>query len=368
MGDFLTQEQIDALLNAQTGDSSGDDSAVFGSGDDIFGSGSSGMALPGSSAPDYSALTSAFMFWGDSAGTVLTTLLNKQVSISMQHVSGAEASALHGASGDESLALAVPLSGGINGMMHVVMNRKVAATLSDLMMMGDGSAEFSEDHRDAISELLSQINGSFATALGDKMGGSVSSGSVLVSDMDFSSPPCAWHDSDLVLMSAKIEGLGDSAISFLVPIDLSKQLMDVFAGSGGLSSSAMSGLSNAELDDLSSVSGGFGGGEGSFGGFGGGSFASNRPSINAPRENVEMLLDVELDVAIELGRTDLSIKRVLELAPGSIVELDRMAGEPVDLMVNGKVVAKGEVVVVDESFGIRIVSLVSPEERIKSLR
>jgi flagellar motor switch protein FliN/FliY len=59
---------------------------------------------------------------------------------------------------------------------------------------------------------------------------------------------------------------------------------------------------------------------------------------------------------------------VLELAPGSIVELDRMAGEPVDLLVNNKVVAKGEVVVIDESFGIRIVSLVSAEERIRSLR
>ncbi len=90
--------------------------------------------------------------------------------------------------------------------------------------------------------------------------------------------------------------------------------------------------------------------------------------LNAPRENIEMLLDVDLDVTIELGRSLLSIKRILELAPGSIVELDRMAGEPVDLMVNNKVVARGEVVVIDESFGIRIVSLVSPEERIKSLR
>jgi flagellar motor switch protein FliN len=81
-----------------------------------------------------------------------------------------------------------------------------------------------------------------------------------------------------------------------------------------------------------------------------------------------MLLDIELDVSIELGRTDLSIKRILEMGPGSIVELDRMAGEPVDLLVNNKVVAKGEVVVVDENFGIRIVSLVSPEDRIKSLR
>ena len=91
-------------------------------------------------------------------------------------------------------------------------------------------------------------------------------------------------------------------------------------------------------------------------------------SIKDSTTNIDMLLDVELDVSIELGKSLLSIKRVLELAPGSIVELDRMAGEPVDLLVNNKVVAKGEVVVIDESFGIRIVSLVSAEERIRSLR
>ena len=122
------------------------------------------------------------------------------------------------------------------------------------------------------------------------------------------------------------------------------------------------GLNRSELEDLSKVTDDLSGDAG--GGFQPTSYA---PS-SAAKENVEMLLDVELDVSIELGKSNLSIKRILELAPGSIVELDRMAGEPVDLLVNNKVVAKGEVVVVDESFGIRILSLVSPEERIKSLR
>ena len=83
---------------------------------------------------------------------------------------------------------------------------------------------------------------------------------------------------------------------------------------------------------------------------------------------VEMLLDVPLNITIELGRTRLSIRKVLELGPGSIIELDRLAGEPVDLLVNDKVVARGEVVVVDEYFGIRILSLISQEERIRQLR
>jgi len=79
-------------------------------------------------------------------------------------------------------------------------------------------------------------------------------------------------------------------------------------------------------------------------------------------------LDVELEVTIELGKTNIAIKKVLDLAPGALVELERFAGEPVDLLVNNKVVAKGEVVVIDENFGVRIISLVSPEERIRSLK
>jgi flagellar motor switch protein FliN/FliY len=96
--------------------------------------------------------------------------------------------------------------------------------------------------------------------------------------------------------------------------------------------------------------------------------ASLTMSSGASSANVDILLDVPLNNTIELGRTRLSIRKILELGPGSIIELDRLAGEPVDLLVNDKVVARGEVVVVDEYFGIRVLSLISPEERIKQLR
>jgi flagellar motor switch protein FliN/FliY len=83
---------------------------------------------------------------------------------------------------------------------------------------------------------------------------------------------------------------------------------------------------------------------------------------------LDLLMDIELPIVIELGRAQMSLKRILELGPGAIVEMDRLAGEPVDILINGKVVARGEVVVVDENFGVRILSLVSPEERLKLLR
>lgn len=83
--------------------------------------------------------------------------------------------------------------------------------------------------------------------------------------------------------------------------------------------------------------------------------------------NINLLMDVKLPVSIELGRTTLPIGEILEWGQGSIIELDRLAGEPVDLMVNNKLVAKGEVVVVDEKFGLRITSLMSPRERLETL-
>ena len=80
-----------------------------------------------------------------------------------------------------------------------------------------------------------------------------------------------------------------------------------------------------------------------------------------------MLLDVMLPVTIELGRTQMYIKKILDLERGSIVELDKMAGEPVDLYINNKKMAEGEVVVVDKHFGVRITNLIDPADRIKNL-
>ena len=85
------------------------------------------------------------------------------------------------------------------------------------------------------------------------------------------------------------------------------------------------------------------------------------------KADLDLILDIEVPISVELGRTEMSIAEVLELGPGSIVELQKMASDPVDLLVNNKLIAHGEVVVVDENFGIRISSVVNPRERVKSL-
>jgi flagellar motor switch protein FliN/FliY len=84
--------------------------------------------------------------------------------------------------------------------------------------------------------------------------------------------------------------------------------------------------------------------------------------------NIGLILDVPLQVTVELGRTKKRIRDILELANGSIIELDKLAGEPVDILVNGKLLAKGEVVVIDENFGVRITDIVSPMERAQNLQ
>lgn len=94
---------------------------------------------------------------------------------------------------------------------------------------------------------------------------------------------------------------------------------------------------------------------------------SGKTEREEPR-SIDMLLDVHLPISIELGRTQMTISDILALGPGSVVELSKLAGEPVEVQVNQKTVALGEVVVVDENFGVRITQLMSPEERLKTLK
>jgi flagellar motor switch protein FliN/FliY len=91
-------------------------------------------------------------------------------------------------------------------------------------------------------------------------------------------------------------------------------------------------------------------------------------SNTAQSRRIDLLLDVPLELSVELGRTRMSIQELLALGPGSVIELDKVAGEPLDILVNDRLVARGEAVVVNDKFGIRITDIVSPAERIARLR
>lgn len=104
------------------------------------------------------------------------------------------------------------------------------------------------------------------------------------------------------------------------------------------------------------------------------SFANLQPKSPKPRPNgqmetanLDLLLDIGLQITVELGRARMSIKEVLSLGPGTVVELNRVAGEPVDVLINGKPIAKGEVVVLGDMFGVRVTDIIPPAQRVQSM-
>ena len=119
------------------------------------------------------------------------------------------------------------------------------------------------------------------------------------------------------------------------------------AEASGEVSTAGGGVASAELDELT----------------------SDAPAQEVTTGDVKMdaILDVPVTISMEIGRTNLNIRNLLQLNQGSVVELDRLAGEPMDVLVNGILIAKGEVVVVNEKFGIRLTDIVSPADRVKRL-
>ena len=94
----------------------------------------------------------------------------------------------------------------------------------------------------------------------------------------------------------------------------------------------------------------------------------DRSKEEAESRRLEIFLDVPLDISVELGRSRMSIQELLALGPGSVVELDKVAGEPLDILVNQRLVARGEAVVVNDKFGVRITDIISPSERVARLR
>ncbi|EGH97049.1 flagellar motor switch protein FliN [Pseudomonas syringae] len=99
-----------------------------------------------------------------------------------------------------------------------------------------------------------------------------------------------------------------------------------------------------------------------------GSVPKSAGSVTLDGPNLDVILDIPVSISMEVGSTDINIRNLLQLNQGSVIELDRLAGEPLDVLVNGTLIAHGEVVVVNEKFGIRLTDVISPSERIKKLR
>ncbi len=352
MSEFLSQDDINALLEGGFGD----DDAGGSSGDTEF-------------------LKDASNEFSEQVEAALKPLTSREVMVApSEKFVGDEDMVISHLGDEEYLIIPMPISGDIDGTLTVTILKSKAAILYDLMLLGDGSSPYSDEVIDGVSEMFSSVSGGYCSFLREKISGSASSEGIVVKD----------NDGVSILISEECQVL-DIAITDVDPFPVIVSYDDPLVASlrphyeaaaeepsGGMTLDDDNLLSQDEIDsitaaadDIAAVAAAPVAPQAPMAAM---SAAPGFTSAHAPQGSVDMLLDIDLDVSIELGRTDISIKRVLELAPGALVELDRLAGEPVDLLVNNKVVAKGEVVVVDESFGVRIISLVSPEERIKSLR
>lgn len=127
-----------------------------------------------------------------------------------------------------------------------------------------------------------------------------------------------------------------------------------------MSESSSSPLGDVNIGNIAAALGGQQGPELSSG--------AGRAALSAPVQSLDFILDIPLKITVELGRTRMAIREVLQLAQGSVVELSKFAGEPLEVLVNEKLIARGEVVVVNEKFGIRLTDIISPVERIEQLK
>jgi flagellar motor switch protein FliN/FliY len=356
---ILSQDEIDLLTKNLLGS----------------GGGSATEAPSAAPAPVENTAEAARQFFKiicEQASSVVTAVLSRAVDFQLQWLVAGENSVIPDELGSQSLCVDVSVKKDFVGKMSFVISKQEVATLSDLMLMGSGHTDYTEEHKDAICEIINQITGSCITIMDSQLHLSIDFGQGSVSDFSGKSD---FKGGAVATVLIKVEEFPDQKILIVLDDSL---LSGIRSRTTSKASSVSADTSLASLGLSTSPS--MPSHVSSAGGaIAGGGAPVAMPPVFAPQQAsgafgstgnkaLDLLMDIELPIVIELGRSQMSLKRILELGPGAIVEMDRLAGEPVDILINGKVVARGEVVVVDENFGVRIISLVSPEERLKLLR
>ncbi len=389
---ILSQEEIDALLKGQ------------------------GQSEPAELPPELTDIEEDTLgevgniYMGTSA-TTLSTLLGKKVRITTPRIRYTSPNQLCSEYPMPFMVVEVQYREGLKGTNLLVIKNDDASIIADLMMGGSGQVgELNEIGLSAVSEAMNQMMGSATTSMSSMFGQKIDIYPPKLAMVDFgSNEVAAILDGDyenLVQISFKmeIEGLVDSEIMQLIPVPYAKEMVETLMKNMGTAEKPVAEYSAPEPLGVNETHGGETKMETTES-----VIIAESPKYDAGRpskpdhsslvrekpngirnghvpvrpvqfadldetdhhqevRNIDIILDVPLDISVELGRTKKSIKEILELGPGSIVQLDRLAGEPVDLLVNGKLIAKGEVVVIDESYGIRISAIISPMDRMTKLQ
>ncbi len=388
--DLISQEEIDALLNG-----GGDSAAAAEAPAPAEGSPSQeGDALTDIERDALGEIGNISM---GSAATTLSVLLGHKVSITTPTVSVDTLSSIKDQYPMPYLIVEVGYTVGIDGNNVLAIQAQDASIIADLMMGGDGTnptQELNEIHMSAVGESMNQMMGSVATSLSTMFNKKIDISPPKVNMIDLGSEDKVTEivsaDDPIAKISFRMEvdGLIDSEIMQILPIPVAKEMVGYLLNNEAEEEEPMPAPAPAPAAPPPAPAAAapppaappMMGGAASYGAPPTPHVASNvpvQPAMFAPLStapvqvndaNIGLILDVPLQVTVELGRTRKTIKDILELTNGSIVELDKLAGEPVDIMVNGKFLAKGEVVVIDENFGVRITDIVSPAERAQQLQ
>jgi len=313
--------------------------------------------------------------------STLSVLLGHKVSITTPTVSVATLSSIKDQYPMPYLIVEVGYTVGIDGNNVLAIQAQDASIIADLMMGGDGTnptQELNEIHMSAVGESMNQMMGSVATSLSTMFNKKIDISPPKVNMIDLGSEDKVTEivsaDDPIAKISFRMEvdGLIDSEIMQILPIPVAKEMVGYLLSNEAEEEEPMPAPMPAPAAPTPAAAAPRAPSTPHV--------ASNvpvQPAMFAPLStapvqvndaNIGLILDVPLQVTVELGRTKKTIKDILELTNGSIVELDKLAGEPVDIMVNGKFLAKGEVVVIDENFGVRITDIVSPVERAQQLQ
>ncbi len=311
--------------------------------------------------------------FNSNANGVISTITNSDIKFNLESTEQFNFSHIEESIDIPAISLLMSFSGDQNFQVNFILSKKLTASLADMMMLGDGNVEYNpEEHNDGIKEMFNQVLGSMASELD---GESVSlTGSVTQAELtDFEIQKSFFEGC---MMSKISLNLGDESHFMFFTFDsFAETSIDSLFGRSSKSNDFAE--SASDMDMLSRALGNEEQGietsgipvnetpvkvrKASLG-----ELEDSSPVVKNPH-NIEMLLDINLPITVELGRKNMKIKDILDLGQGSVVELDKTAGDYVELIVNGKKFAIGEVMVADENYAVRIVNLISRSERIKSL-
>lgn len=321
------------------------------------------------------------------AATTLSQLLNRKVKITTPKVKGVSIKEIVESSETPKVVTTIAFKEGLVGKNVLMINVEDAVIIADLMMGNDGTdvadKEFTDLEMSAVSEAMNQVIGSASTAMATMFNRRV----------DISPPEVKkWENADEAAVNMpnqeemvcttsfrmSVEGLLDSEIMQILPLDTVMEISDIMIGEEAEVVHGREGMEvqpvkeeepaqvdsreetrateeapMAESDAISIQKPKY-------------QELSRNDSKQSPR-NLDLIMDVPLDFSVVLGKSKKTIKDILSLSTGSVVELDKMTDEPLEIYVNGKLIAEGEVVVINESFGIRITNILSKEQRVRHL-